>query len=412
MGFGGLIPADKLAATYDPNTSKLFLSAEGTVPAGTHGIRFERLPWIGGLKFSLDGWTEALAGSQHYEWEQAFDIQSLSSVDPSNTVIVLTANHPHKGVFVPINWLGLKEQPPKDDEKNGPAPSEPQWLSAPGVQLNELFRFPFIIKQAATVPKGGSVQIKFDPTYLTLTGSGIEDADINWNFNSLQTGYTQIFVTVYGGIANFVLPKVYNVRIFVLDTAAPSSGAPQAQLAIRRKAADKDNKTANEEILSFLGRVNIAVRLVRDKFPDAQLYAVEANPIRPESVTNPFELVLLKVIFSVRKNNKQGTATISSIGWSDFGPVHYVPHPTLGDVVITWPPPEKEELLDLTKADEILRKAGYDQAYTGVSLSQPLYPGVKEPYYSFELEDYGTILVGARDGKIVPPGGDDGDEAD
>lgn len=230
MGFGGLIPADKLAATYDPTNQKLTLYAEGTVPEASYGFNFERAPLEGGLKFALHGWTGPSVKQQPYTWEQAFDIQLPNRATPSNTVIIVTANHSN-GEVVPIRWLGLKGQPAKDRDDitwNDSAPSEPQSLSAEGVQLNELFKEPFTIKQAAGVPKGGSIQIKFDPAYLTLTGSGIQDVDINWTFNSLQTGNTKICVTVQGGIAKFIYQIVYNVRIFVLDSAAPQLCSPQS----------------------------------------------------------------------------------------------------------------------------------------------------------------------------------------
>lgn len=397
MSFRVLIPADKLAASYS-KSRKLVLYAEGKVQEGIHGIEFVRVPWAGGLKFELEGWTGPLFDKDRdYIHDQAFDIQLPNRVYPSNTVIIVTANHP-EGEVVQINWLDAKYQPAKNDVTSKElAPSEPQLLSANDVQLNELFKEPFTIKHAAEVPKGGSIQIKFDPTYLTLTGSGIQDADIYWTFNSLQTGETQVIVSVYGGIANFFIQTVYNVRIFLPSTAAPSSRAPKALIAAPATAANDD------EILSFFGRVNIAVRLVHEEYPDAQLYFVKATTIPPKPVNSPNELEHLEVVFNAYKNGKQGTVTIESVGWGEFGPPRFLQGPLVGDAVIPWPP---KKLIEITEADAILKKAGYTQSYLSIYLSQPLYPGIQEPYYTFEFVNGSSILVGAKDGKIVKGDGE------
>lgn len=390
MGFRGLISADGVAASYE--NRKLVLYAEGTVQEATYGIKFEQVPWVGGLKFTLEGWTGPLLGKdRHYKHKQAIDIQLPNRVYPSNTVIIVTANHLN-GEVVPIHWLGLKEQPPKDDiTSKDPTPSELQLLPSNDIQLNELFKLPFIIKQAAGVPKGGSVHIKFDPTYLTLTGSGIQDADINWTFNSLQTGNTQVIVTVFGGIAKFVFEVVYNVRIFVLSPFR--SGFPEAFNNVPGKGAKEE-----EEILSFLGRVNIAVRKVQGEYPDAQLYVVDATPNYPESVENPNELAHLKLTFNAKKDGKQGTATIESVGWSEFSDVRFVPIPIFGDAAIPWP----SKYIELTEADAIIKEHGYTLPYDSAVFSQALTPEVKEPYYTFSFVDGSSISVGAKDGKIPP----------
>jgi hypothetical protein len=54
----GLIPADKVAASYDPEQKVLALYAEGKVKKYTSGIRFVRdIHFVGGLKFDLEGWS-------------------------------------------------------------------------------------------------------------------------------------------------------------------------------------------------------------------------------------------------------------------------------------------------------------------------------------------------------------------
>jgi hypothetical protein len=73
MGFLGLIPADKLAASYDSKARKLKLYAEGAVKNYTGGVHFNRLPLPGVLKFELEGWTGPVSqGSSPYTYEQEF----------------------------------------------------------------------------------------------------------------------------------------------------------------------------------------------------------------------------------------------------------------------------------------------------------------------------------------------------
>ena len=383
MGFLGLIPADELAAGYNPGTHTLSLFAKGEAQNFTYGIEFERQTWFGGLKFNLMGWTGPLGqGTTPYSHEQGFQIQLPSPALPSGTVIIVTANHP-KGVSVPIRWVGLHddadatpntlltaEAAPETDTAEA---AEPQNLPPGHEQLNVLFKMPFQIKQASQVPQFGSVQMKFDPTMLQLQQAGIEDGNIVWTMNSLQTGNTQVVVNISGGIAQYVMQKVYDVRVFVLDQAAVAEKAPQA-------------------ILSFLGRVNIAVRLVQEKYPAAELYEVEALPPTPQQVSNPNALSKLKVVFRAGK----GTAIIESTGWGSFGPVQYIDQPWMEDVVIPWP-----VQLEATAADALMKKAGYTGTYGAMTLRHPLYPGVEQPYYIFSMTKGGYVFVGVNDRKVT-----------
>ncbi|GAA4348109.1 hypothetical protein GCM10023185_03720 [Hymenobacter saemangeumensis] len=372
MGFLGLIPADELAAAYNTQTKTLTLFATGEVQDYTYGITFAQVPLMGGLKFQLEGWTGPLHDSKSpYTHEQNFSIQLPSPVAPSGQVIIADANHP-EGVAVEVRFLGLL--PPGESQ---PAPQQAVATAAPAMvpgheQLNVLFKMPFLIKEAAAVPQGGSIAIKFDSTMLELQQAGIEGSNIAWTLNSLQTGNTQVVVSVFGGIAQYVLQKVYDVRVFVLDEVQNSSPAPQA-------------------ILSFLGRVNIAVRLVQDQYPDAALYEVEALPPSPRSCTNPNELSKLKVVFQAGK----GTVIIESTGWGTFGPVQYIAQPWMEDVVIPWP-----VRMEATEADSLLKKAGYTGAYGAMTLRHPLYPGINQPYYIFSMKTGQYVFVGVNDKKV------------
>jgi hypothetical protein len=221
MGFLGLIPADQVGALYEVRTRKLLLSAKGKVQEYTSGIAFHREPWLGGLKFALEGWTGPITqGVGEYTVEDSFDIQLPSPATPSGSVIVVTANHP-KGIIVPIRFTGFNPPPPSEDPTSqktsvSDAPtSDVVELAAPDDQINVLFKVPFSIKAAAKVPEFGSVDIIFDPKYLVLQSASIQNTEIVWTFDSIQTGHTQVIVVTYGGIAQFVMKKVYNVFIFL-----------------------------------------------------------------------------------------------------------------------------------------------------------------------------------------------------
>jgi hypothetical protein len=380
MGFLGLIPATALAAVYNPLTHTLTLSAKGEVRDYTYGINFERVAnFVGGLKFQLEGWTGPLRepiSFSPYSHEQEFSILLPSPALPSGTVVIADANHPD-GVVVEIHWLGA--QPANDSTAPAEALTATASSEAPSIlpgheQLNVLYKMPFQIKEAASVPTGGTVDIKYDATFLTLQQAGINSGNIVWTLNSLQTGNTQVVVTITGGIAQYVMQKVYDVRVFVLDQALAAAPA------------------APGSILSFLGRVNIAVRLVQDQYPGAQLYEVEATPPTPQAVTNPNALSQLKVVFRAGK----GTAIIQSTGWGSFGPVKYIDSPWMEDVVIEWP-----IKMEATEADSLLKKAGYTGPYGAMTLRHPLYPGVDEPYYIFSMKTGQYVFVGVNDKKVT-----------
>jgi hypothetical protein len=219
MGFLGLVPADKLSAFYDTSTRKLSLYAKGNAIEFTSGITFYRDTYFGGLKFSLLGWTGPFTGKQQpYEHKQAFNVDLPQPHFNSKSVLIVTANHP-EGIAVPIYYSGII--PPlagleTSDAINPAADAEVTTASPDASQLNVLFKIPFNIVEGASVPKFGSIDIKYDASYLEIITAGIEDGNIVWTFNSLQTGDTQIVVTIHGGIAQFVLAKTYDVKIFVL----------------------------------------------------------------------------------------------------------------------------------------------------------------------------------------------------
>lgn len=149
-----------------------------------------------------------------------------------------------------------------------------------------------------------------------------------------------------------------------------------------------DTNPSTGATLSFLGFINIAVRLVKEQYPDAQLYEADTQAEHPGQ---PSPLKFLRVVFSV----KGGTAILTSTTWGEFAPVQFIPQPWVEDVVIPWPIE-----MDIVKADSLLKQAGYTGPYGAITLRHPLYPGDNEPYYIFSMGGGQYVFVGVNDGKV------------
>jgi hypothetical protein len=222
MGFLSLIPADQVTATYFVQKRQLVLQASGTVPWVTTGIKFEPVPFfVGGLKYTLEGWTGPLTEeTEQYTIESSFTIQLPNRATPSGSLIVETANHPD-GLVVPIVFDGIiivkqtqgTVPPVVAQEPTTPAP--PTFLVLPDEQVNALWKESFTIKQSAQVAETGYVNVKFDDKFLVLLSAGIKGSDIVWTFNSLQMGFTQVIVEFNESASTFHQSKTYNVHIFL-----------------------------------------------------------------------------------------------------------------------------------------------------------------------------------------------------
>ncbi len=226
MGFLTIIPANKLAAFYDSAKHELILSASGEVQEFAYGFHFTRdNSFFGGLKFTLMAWVGPLGhNKQAFEFQQSFPIALPSPVYPSGNVIIVTSNHPD-GLTVPIHYAGLQPHELADQQLKAASDkevaSQAKGTSVPGIlpghtRLNVLYKTQFTVKASAIVPKMGSVNIKFDKTYVELVNTGIEDTDIVWTFQANKMGHTPIVVTTSGGIAQFIMEHTYDVFIFVL----------------------------------------------------------------------------------------------------------------------------------------------------------------------------------------------------
>lgn len=387
MGFLQLIPADKLKAEYNAVSRQLILTANGQAIQFTSGIMFNRdRNFVGGLKFSLMGWVGPLTGkTEPYQKVQAVDISLPSPVINSQSIIVVTANHP-QGVKVEIEYATA--------ENNGQgaalaamnnAPISENELAVPDAEhITVVYGQTFKITHAAGVPTYGSINIAFDQSALELVTAGIDNNNIVWTFRAHQIGNTNVVLTISGGIAQFVARLVYDVTVIAVDATATAT-APAAA------TAGKAN--GDKAILNFLGRANIGLRMIRAQYPNAELYEVDTFSRIP--TTNPNDLAQMKVVCQVGN----GTAIINSTGWGTFGPVQYIDSPWLEDQVIDWP-----INMDITEACQLMRNAGYTQDFRNATLRKPLYPGVKEPSYIFGMVNGTYIFVGTISKKVTVNG--------
>lgn len=372
MGFLGVIPASKLTAVYDIDTQTLTLAAEGTIMEATYGYRFERIPWLGGLKFRLQAWTGPLTGKKaSYSFSQSFQVSLFPFF---GEVIIVDAGNPN-GVLVKIRFIGPIDPPivgADGTEADTVAASvEKEILSPPEDVINVPYKASFTIKRPAETPKFGSIDLQFDPSFLELVTAGIDDGNIFWKFTSLQTGNTQVIVTLHGGIAQIVKRTIYEVHIFLLPPLEPGP------VIINTKGALKSDFTPYA-ILSFLGRVEIARRKVMEKYPSAYLYNVVASTTQRDGVTSPYLLTQMRVMFRV----DNGTATINSTGYGAFGPVEFKEGIILGNANLDWPVG-----MDAVEADAILKASSETGPYSSLTLVKPLYPGMAEDYYVFYMVD-------------------------
>lgn len=156
-------------------------------------------------------------------------------------------------------------------------------------------------------------------------------------------------------------------------------------------------------ILSFLGRVNIADRILTEgNYPNAQLYEVQATPDEPQAqgVSKVNDLNHLKCVFNTKKDNKQGTVIIEETNWGEFGAPQYIPEPWLEDIVIPWPP--AEDTMEPNKAHDLMVAAGYKGPFLNMVFRSPLGPGSeREAKYMFAMADHQTfVIVGSVTGRI------------
>lgn len=394
MGFFGPISARYLGAVYDSTKRQLVLSAKGDAEEITTNIHFQRLPWLGGLKFRLVGWSGPLTGKTHsYSVNDRFSIDLLSGALPAKFVVVADAKN-LEGKTVEINYLSHRrrvlsspkltevsklEQASRDD-------SEPKVLVGEDEKINVLYKQTFTVKAPADAPKQGSLFVDFDPTFLSLQTAGIVDSNLVWTFNSLQLGSTQVIITSSSIHPPYIARQTYDVRVILLDSSI-SAGA-----------------TSEDSPISYLAFLKSAVGQVREKYPNATLVLGESTAIPPSTYVGSFRhLKHFAAVF----NTGQGHVTVDSTEWGVWSPPVYSSGPWPGERVINL----EKITLEPTQADILVKKAGWDLSFNRAYLSAPftaLPPAPtsstadkdQQAYYVYNLKDGIQVFVGAIDQKV------------
>lgn len=147
--------------------------------------------------------------------------------------------------------------------------------------------------------------------------------------------------------------------------------------------------------LSFDGAVNIANRIVTEKFPGSVLYEADGTP-SSGSAKDARGIDCLRVVF---RSHSGDTIIMNSTKWGEFEAPQVIKEPWLEDQVIQWP-----VSLDLPEAVSLLQNAGFDMPFANVTLRKPLYPGVTQPSFIFGFADQGYVFVGCEDHKVTPHG--------
>ncbi|KLO90781.1 uncharacterized protein LW94_10261 [Fusarium fujikuroi] len=398
-----LIPADSITASYDNEAKLLILKASGTHVDLTKDIKFRRLPFDGGLLFELIGWVGPIIhGESPYEITDSFNIDLPSIVFPSNTVVVNTENKQHW--VIPIHYNNSNGQAATNGKAEVELPAIKQ-ISGDN-KIDVLADEPFTIQQSDSFTgKGGSVNIDFDKSFLTLNDARIDDGKILWTLTAQQTGTTEVVVYVGQTQPPFLyrIPYIVESHVLLDDKPVPTQTTVSFSVSNNGQgssgtygAASNGHKNGNDNQkvglpLSWDGFINVGLNLIKKQYPNANLLEVDATPLTRKPVQNEWGLVNNRIVCGLSGNK---TAIIQSTGWGEFGKVQTINSPFLGDQVISWP-----VALDIHDAFTILRKAGYKQAVYAVTLRQPLYPGDDQPFYIFNTGPE-FIAVGTKDKKI------------
>jgi len=386
----GLIPAKTLAAVYDPRSSELTLFATGVVPIGVYDIHFERVTWLGGLKFELLGRTLlGPIGERSYEYEQKIPIILPSRVYPSDSVIIVTQNNQPQGEKVVIHWLGLKTSPPVQSLE-ADAKDTVTTIAKDSETRYEVIGKEFKVQQAAQVPSHGSLTMDYDSQNLLLVTASIEDKNIVYTFRSLQLGATSIVFFGVGGIAKYVWRQQLDFYIIRPWLPINPTDDDKANGLQENTTTPKDSDSNIVIFRSFKDNILEAQSIVKKSFPDATLRIADAKlPPGVPSTTNPFLLKKLSALFVSQE--KKCTIRMESAGAMSWGPPVVTADIVVGvtDVDMTALKVEMEEAAAKVK-----------QPFFSVTLAHIVALGIKEPRYGFKGKGGATVYVGAMTGDV------------
>lgn len=408
--FRQLIPAETLEAWYDRMTRQLTLKAVGKAMEYTSAIEFASLPAIPGqLAYALEGWVGPITGkTQPYEHVQSFQ---RGPPRPGEVVLIRISNasDPKVVKIQQVEWpsdggIGPVITPQTDTTAELTSKVLLPVQETEDIPVFALKDKPFDITYTPEeiVEKTGSVTMKSDPAYLTLNTAGVRQGKLFWNFTPKQVGTTQVVLTINGGIATYWTSQTYNVTVFWLPSGPVTHGPiidnPYMILPVPNtnseangnghtdttttKSKSKTNGSTEpppELRLSFLGRVFVAMRIVQEKYPDAQLYHVKATTPDPNGASDTYGLTLMECRFFAADG---GTVIIRSVGYNVWEAPIYRPGMVIGVATLLWP-----FVMTAEDADKMMRGSGRKANIRELDCGRPLGPGPQANIYGFTLVD-------------------------
>ena len=205
--------------------------------------------------------------------------------------------------------------------------------------------------------------------------------------------------------------------IIALSTLCPTAIGSPIDLTPKDSASDlalRSDKAASspQALISFLGGVDIAVGIVRDTWPTAQLtgvYGVPSTTVAPGTpLTDATDLGNLTACFNLDAQSRAVIADAED-SWSIWDEPTVLPGAAAGPVPIAWPPGKETWNVDLDEAADLVVQAT-GMGFFDVGLFQPLnggdtrFGGVVQPYYYFTMTNGTQWRVGARNRWVFPPG--------
>lgn len=143
------------------------------------------------------------------------------------------------------------------------------------------------------------------------------------------------------------------------------------------------------ETPGFNGRVDRIVRAVRDQWSGAIL--LEASSIPGTLVETYPDEVTLRVVLQV----EGGTVVVDETDWTQPVSPEFRPMPWMGSARLPWP-----VAMDELEAEAVYRAAGHGPEFGAVTLRQPIYPGMTEPYFIFRTPAGPFVFVGTVTRKV------------
>jgi hypothetical protein len=171
--------------------------------------------------------------------------------------------------------------------------------------------------------------------------------------------------------------------------AVDSTSGPTVSRVLTGSETQRFLRVRTLETPGFNGRVDRIVRVVRDQWRGAIL--LEASSIPSTLVETYPDEVTLRVVLQV----EGGTVVVDETDWTQPVSPEFRPMPWMGSARLPWP-----VALDELEAEAVYRAAGQGPEFGAVTLRQPIYPGMTEPYFIFRTPAGPFVFVGTVTRKV------------